>query len=168
MTNYYYCSECDNTVAFGHNCPAFITPSNMNESKPYMSPQGYVDPTSKYYIDRVWEEYLKLKEELADTMSKLAQVEDMIDIQRTLIKQIHKDEDELIRTIETLREPSKEVTDAAFIAWKNAECGDDAFVLAIRAAVATAEQKNYGGLHTDGNGVTIRAETWEDVRARCS
>ena len=29
MNNYYYCSECDNTVAFGHDCPAFITPSNI-------------------------------------------------------------------------------------------------------------------------------------------
>jgi len=50
----------------------------MNESKPYMTPQGYVDPTSKYYIDRMWEEYHKLKEELADTKTKLAQSEDYI------------------------------------------------------------------------------------------
>ena len=51
----------------------------MNESKPYMNPQGYVDPTSKYYIDRMWEEYHKMKEELADTKSKLAQSENYID-----------------------------------------------------------------------------------------
>ena len=51
----------------------------MNESKPYMNPQGYVDPTSKYYIDRMWEEYHKVKEELADTKSKLAQSENYID-----------------------------------------------------------------------------------------
>lgn len=167
MTNYYYCSECDNTVAFGHDCPSDMGKAFDAETS-YMSPQGYVDPTSKYYIDRMWEEYHKLKEELADTKSKLAQAEDLIDVQRTLIKQIHKDEEALIQTIETLREPSKEVTDAMFVAWKTAEYGDDAFVLAIRAAVAKAEEKNYGGLHTDGDGVTIRADTWEDVRARCS
>ena len=50
----------------------------MNESNPYMNPQGYVDPTSKYYIDRMWEEYHKVKEELADTKSKLRQSEDYI------------------------------------------------------------------------------------------
>jgi hypothetical protein len=27
-----------------------------NESKSYMNPQGYVDPPSKYYIDRLWDE----------------------------------------------------------------------------------------------------------------
>ena len=50
----------------------------MNESKPYMSPQGYVDPASKYYIDRMWEEYHKMKEELADTKSKLGQMDDYV------------------------------------------------------------------------------------------
>jgi beta-galactosidase beta subunit len=60
---------------------------------------GYVDPTSKYYIDRLWEEYHKvkndlaavridassawqeyhkMKEELADTKCKLGQAEDYI------------------------------------------------------------------------------------------
>jgi hypothetical protein len=64
-----------------------------------MNPQGYVDPTSKYYIDRMWEEYHKvkndfvlakteaasaweeyhtLKEELAATKCKLGQAEDYI------------------------------------------------------------------------------------------
>ena len=61
--------------------------------------ESYVDPTSKYYIDRMWEEYhkvkedlaavrieassawqeyRKMKEELADTKSKLGQSEDYI------------------------------------------------------------------------------------------
>jgi hypothetical protein len=105
-----------------------------NESESYMNPQGYVDPTSKYYVDRVWEEYHKIKEELAKS-------KDIIDALKTLVKQIHKDEDRLIQTIETLREPSKEVVSAAFDAWKNAEVGDDAFVLAIRAAVDVAEKE---------------------------
>jgi len=64
-----------------------------------MNPQGYVDPTSKYYIDRMWEEYHKvksdlaavridassawqeyhkMKEELADTKCKLGQMDDYI------------------------------------------------------------------------------------------
>jgi hypothetical protein len=103
--------------------------------------ESYVDPTSKYYIDRVWEEYHKIKEELAQTKCKLGQSEDMIDALKTLVKQLHKDEDKLIQTIETLREPSKEVVSAAFDAWKNAEVGDDAFVLAIRAAVDVAEKE---------------------------
>jgi hypothetical protein len=42
-----------------------------------------VDPmwevTSKYYIDRMWEEYHKMKEELADTKSKLGQMDDYVD-----------------------------------------------------------------------------------------
>jgi hypothetical protein len=75
----------------------------MNESKPpypYMDlTGGYVDPTSKYYIDRLWEEYHKvkndlaavridassawqeyhkMKEELAGTKCKLGQAEDYI------------------------------------------------------------------------------------------
>jgi chromosome segregation ATPase len=61
--------------------------------------ESYVDPTSKYYIDRMWEEYhkvkedlaavrieassawqeyRKMKEELADTKSKLGQSENYI------------------------------------------------------------------------------------------
>jgi hypothetical protein len=61
--------------------------------------ESYVDPTSKYYIDRMWEEYHKvkndlaavridassawqeyhkMKEELADTKSKLGQMDDYI------------------------------------------------------------------------------------------
>ena len=61
--------------------------------------ESYVDPTSKYYIDRLWEEYHKvkkdltvahrdasstwqdyhkMKEELADTKCKLGQLEDYI------------------------------------------------------------------------------------------
>lgn len=61
--------------------------------------ESYVDPTSKYYIDRLWEEYHKvkkdltvahrdasstwqdyhkMKEELADTKCKLGQAEDYI------------------------------------------------------------------------------------------
>ena len=61
--------------------------------------ESYVDPTSKYYIDRMWEEYHKvkndlaavridasstwqdyhkMKEELADTKCKLGQAEDYI------------------------------------------------------------------------------------------
>jgi hypothetical protein len=64
-----------------------------------MNPSGYVDPTSKYYIDRMWEEYHKvksdlaavridassawqeyhkMKEELADTKSRLGQAENYI------------------------------------------------------------------------------------------
>jgi chromosome segregation ATPase len=39
-------------------------PEFMQESKS-MNPQGYVDPTSKYYIDRMWEEYHKVKNDLA-------------------------------------------------------------------------------------------------------
>ncbi len=85
----------------------------MNESKPsypYMDLTGrYVDPTSKYYIDRMWEEYHKIKEELAQTKCKLGQSEDIIDALKTLVKQLHKDEDKLIQTIETLREPSDEI-----------------------------------------------------------
>ena len=62
--------------------------------------ESYVDPTSKYYIDRMWEEYHKvkndlaavridassawqeyhkMKEELADTKSKLGQMDDYVD-----------------------------------------------------------------------------------------
>jgi hypothetical protein len=44
-----------------------------------MNPAGYVDPTSKYYVDRVWEEYHKLKEELADERSKRKQIEELYD-----------------------------------------------------------------------------------------
>lgn len=98
MSNYRYCSDCDNTVAFGHDCPAFINLStiekglNMSETKPYigpyMNPQGYVDPASKYYIDRMWEEYHKIKDELADTKSKLAQAEDLIDVLKVQKKPI--------------------------------------------------------------------------------
>jgi hypothetical protein len=54
----------------------------MNESKPpypYMNPAGYVDPTSKYYIDRVWEEYHKLKDELEMERSKRRQIEELYD-----------------------------------------------------------------------------------------
>jgi chromosome segregation ATPase len=61
--------------------------------------ESYVDPTSKYYIDRMWEEYHKvksdlaavridassawqeyhkMKEELADTKSKLGQMDDYV------------------------------------------------------------------------------------------
>lgn len=61
--------------------------------------ESYVDPTSKYYIDRMWEEYhkvkedlaavrieassawqeyRKMKEELADTKSKLGQMDDYV------------------------------------------------------------------------------------------
>jgi chromosome segregation ATPase len=61
--------------------------------------ESYVDPTSKYYIDRMWEEYHKvksdlaavridassawqeyhkMKEELADTKSKLGQLDDYV------------------------------------------------------------------------------------------
>jgi predicted nucleic acid-binding Zn-ribbon protein len=61
--------------------------------------ESYVDPTSKYYIDRMWEEYHKvksdlaavridassawqeyhkMKEELADTKSRLGQAENYI------------------------------------------------------------------------------------------
>jgi hypothetical protein len=56
-----------------------------NESKTYMNPQGYVDPTSKYYIDRVWEEYHNVKEELARS-------EHIISVLKTLVNQLHKDE----------------------------------------------------------------------------
>lgn len=143
MTNYYYCSECDNTVAFNHDCPAFIPPSNMNENKLHPT-KGYVDPTSKYYIDRVWEEYHKLKEELADTKSKLAQAEDMIDTQRMLIKQIHKDEDALIQAIKPITllvEAAKELEHSI---------GDAYAVNKVRRAYKDIE------------------DTWEDVRARCS
>ena len=61
--------------------------------------ESYVDPASKYYIDRMWEEYhkvkndlaavrieassawqeyRKMKEELADTKSKLGQMDDYL------------------------------------------------------------------------------------------
>lgn len=143
MTNYYYCSECDNTVAFGHDCPSDMGKAFYAETS-YMSPQGYVDPTSKYYIDRMWEEYHKLKEELADTKSKLAQAEDLIDVQQTLIKQIHKDEDVLIQAIERLTllvEAAKEL---------NTSYHDVYAVNRVRKAYQQVE------------------ETWEDVRARCS
>jgi hypothetical protein len=70
----------------------------MQESES-MNPQGYVDPTSKYYIDRMWEEYHKvksdlaavridassawqeyhkMKEELAGTKCKLGQMDDYV------------------------------------------------------------------------------------------
>jgi hypothetical protein len=73
-------------------------PHFMQESES-MNPQGYVDPTSKYYIDRLWEEYHKvkndlaavridassawqeyhkMKEELAVTKSKLGQLDDYV------------------------------------------------------------------------------------------
>lgn len=106
--------------------------------------ESYVDPTSKYYIDRVWEEYHKIKEELANTKSKLAQAEHMLDIQRTLIKQIHKDEDTLIRAIK----PLSILVDAA----KELEhsMADAYAVNKVRQAYKHIE------------------ETWEDVRARCS
>lgn len=94
----------------------------MDESKP----ASYYGPQSNYYLERTWEEYHKLKEELADTKSKLAQAEDEID------------------------------------RWKRQWVSANAENIKLR------EQKNYGGLHTDGDGVTIRADTWEDVRARCS
>ena len=31
MKNYYYCSECDNTVEFGHDCPSYITPMDRGK-----------------------------------------------------------------------------------------------------------------------------------------
>ena len=70
-------------------------PEFMQESKS----QGYVDPRSKYYIDRLWEEYHKvesdltavridassawqeyhkMKEELAGTKCKLGQMDDYV------------------------------------------------------------------------------------------
>jgi len=134
------------TVKFTDDDFAPLMKLKMNSEEPtsYMNPQGYVDPTSKYYIDRVWEEYHKLKEELADTKSKLAQAEDMIDTQRTLIKQIHKDEDTLIQAIK----PLSILVDAA----KELEhsMADAYAVNKVRRAYKHIE------------------ETWEDVRARCS
>ena len=59
---------------------------NSEEPTSYMNPPNkhisQVDPmwevTSKYYIDRMWQEYHKMKEELADTKCKLGQSEDYI------------------------------------------------------------------------------------------
>ena len=31
MKTYYYCSVCDNTVEFGHDCPSYITPMDMSK-----------------------------------------------------------------------------------------------------------------------------------------
>jgi hypothetical protein len=38
-----------------------------------------VDSTGKHHIDRVWEEYHKIKEELADERSKRKQIEELYD-----------------------------------------------------------------------------------------
>ena len=124
--------------------PLMKLKENSEEPSSYMNPQGYVDPTSKYYIDRVWEEYHKLKEELADTKCKLAQAEDIIDTQRTLIKQIHKDEDTLIQFIERITplvEAAKELNNS----YHN--------IYAVNRV-----RKTYKHIE----------EPWEDVRARCS
>lgn len=112
----------------------------MDESKP----ASYYGPQSNYYLERTWEEYHKMKEELADTKCKLAQAEDMIDTQRTLIKQIHTDEDTLIQAIK----PLSILVDAA----KELEhsMADAYAVNKVRQAYKHIE------------------ETWEDVRARCS
>jgi hypothetical protein len=108
----YYCEECQNSVNFNHDCVidkisrqdmgnAFNTwlGEQPTSKESYMNPQGYVDPTSKYYIDRMWEEYHKvksdlaavridassawqeyhkMKEELADTKCKLGQLDNYI------------------------------------------------------------------------------------------
>ena len=62
------------------NDPHFMQESeSMNPGPTSKYP---IDPmwevTSKYYIDRMWEEYHKMKEELADTKSKLGQMDDYI------------------------------------------------------------------------------------------
>lgn len=116
----------------------------MNESKPYMTPQGYVDPTSKYYIDRMWEEYHKLKEELADTKSKLAQAEDEIDLWKN--KWVD-------ATVEAAKFRGYNTTLAPLVmAAKELEhsVGDAYSVNKVRQAYKDIE------------------DTWEDVRARCS
>lgn len=32
MKTYYYCSACDTTVEFGHDCPSYITPMDMGKA----------------------------------------------------------------------------------------------------------------------------------------
>lgn len=116
----------------------------MNESKPYMAPQGYVDPTSKYYIDRMWEEYHKMKEELADTKSKLAQAEDEIDNWK---------QKWIVANGESIK----------FRAYVNRMIPivDAAQELEHSIADADTVNKVRRAYRTIG-------ETWEDVRARCS
>lgn len=116
----------------------------MNESKPYMTPQDFSDFTGKYYIDRMWEEYHKLKEELADTKSKLAQAEDEIDLWKN--KWVD-------ATVEAAKFRGYNTTLAPLVmAAKELEhsVGDAYAVNKVRQAYKNIE------------------DTWEDVRARCS
>jgi hypothetical protein len=40
---------------------------------------SYLGPQSNYYLDKTWDEYHKMKEELADERNKRKQIEDMYD-----------------------------------------------------------------------------------------
>ena len=85
-----------------------VMPTDRTDKR-YMNPQGYVDPTSDYYTDRVWEEYHKIKDELANETSKRKQLEDYVE--DTLKPRIYELETQLERYKKAVSELQK-VTDA--------------------------------------------------------
>jgi hypothetical protein len=102
------------------------------------------DVLNSAYIDRMWEEYHKIKEELADAKSKLAQAEDEIDLWKNKWADA---------TVEAAKFRGYNTTLAPLVmAAKELEhsVGDAYAVNKVRQAYRNIE------------------ETWEDVRARCS
>jgi hypothetical protein len=78
----------------------------------YINEQGYVDPQGSHYVDRVWEEYHKIKDELAQETIHRKQLEDYID--EILKPRIHELEMQLDRYKKAVSELQK-VTDAVKI-----------------------------------------------------
>lgn len=100
--------------------------------------------SNKYHIDRMWEEYHKLNEELTDTKCKLAQAENEIDLWKN--KWVD-------ATVEAAKFRGYNTTLAPLVmAAKELEhsVGDAYAVNKVRQAYKDIE------------------DTWEDVRARCS
>jgi hypothetical protein len=149
--------------------------------------ESYVDPTSKYYIDRLWEEYHKMKEELADKKCKLGQSEDYIsetlkpeledlkksatiawdelDKSHTARAKLH---DELI-IAEGQRDQWKMKYEAAVEYNLQLRAYNESLVPLIEAAQEL--ENSYHDIYVV-NKVRQASkniiETWEDTRARCS
>ena len=80
-----------------------VMPVDENEPR-YINSQGYVDPKGEYYTDRVWEEYHKIKDELAKETLHRKQLEDYIDeTLKPYIKELNDELDRYKKAINELR-----------------------------------------------------------------
>lgn len=72
MSNgYYYCQECQNTVKFKHDC--------VMDKSIRIGLDINTRPHTEPYVDRMWQEYYKMKDELEMERSKRTQIEYLYD-----------------------------------------------------------------------------------------